>query len=166
MKIKLFQSFAGLLFFGLITTSCNPASNQNSNIVLKDFGPQPTVLDIEAHTLSNNYFRVALWTGEFLQLTVMSIPVGGEIGLEQHPDTDQFLRIESGKAKVMMGDTEHSLTFVKEIGEDFAIFVPAGKWHNLINIGNKPLKIYSIYAPVEHPHGTIHRTPEDDDHHH
>jgi mannose-6-phosphate isomerase-like protein (cupin superfamily) len=95
----------------------------------------------------------------------MSIPVGGEIGLEQHPETDQFLRIEDGQGKVMMGDIKESLTFVQTAEKDFAIIVPAGKWHNLINTGNKPLKLYSIYSPVEHPQGTIHKTVEDDEHH-
>jgi Fe-Mn family superoxide dismutase len=62
---------------------------------------------------------------------------------------------------VMMGDTEKSLTFNKAVESDFAIFVPAGKWHNIINTGNKPLKLYSIYSPVEHPHGTVHKTQEE-----
>ncbi|MCL2683267.1 MAG: cupin domain-containing protein [Bacteroidales bacterium] len=158
MKIAL---CSGLLLFAI---SCDRTSKMSEDVVLKDYGAEPTVLDIEAYTLSNDNFRIALWTGEYLQVTLMSIPVGGEIGLEQHNDVDQFLRIEEGQAKVMMGDAEHSLTFVKEIGKDFAIFVPAGKWHNLINIGNKPLKLYSIYAPAEHPHGTVHRTQEDDVH--
>jgi mannose-6-phosphate isomerase-like protein (cupin superfamily) len=99
----------------------------------------------------------------------MSIPVGGEVGLEQHTDTDQFLRVEDGQAKVLMGDTEKSLTFVKTAEKDFAIIVPAGKWHNIINTGDKPLKLYSIYAPVEHPHGTVHKTfeeAEEAEHHH
>ena len=134
-----------------------------------DYGAEPTVLDIDAYTLSNDNFRTALWTGTLLQVTLMSIPVGGEIGLEQHPDTDQFLRIEDGQAKVMMGDTEESLTFVQTAEKDFAIIVPAGKWHNLINTGDKPLKLYSIYSPVEHPHGTVHKTFEEakeaEDHH-
>jgi len=91
----------------------------------------------------------------------MSIPVGCDIGLEQHTETDQFLRIEDGQAKVMMGDSEESLTFIQTAEKDFAIIVPAGKWHNIINIGNKPLKLYSIYSPVEHPHGTVHKTQEE-----
>jgi mannose-6-phosphate isomerase-like protein (cupin superfamily) len=81
--------------------------------------------------------------------------------LEQHTGTDQFLRIEDGQAKVLMGDTENLLTFVKTAEKDFAIIVPAGKWHNIINTGDKPLKLYSIYSPVEHPHGTVHKTFEE-----
>jgi mannose-6-phosphate isomerase-like protein (cupin superfamily) len=91
----------------------------------------------------------------------MSIPVGGEVGLEQHSNTDQFLRIESGKAKVMTGNAKDSLDFSKTVGEDYAILIPAGKWHNIINTGDKPLKLYSIYAPTEHPFGTIHKTQKE-----
>lgn len=127
-------------------------------VEIRDYGAEPTVLDIESYTLNNEDFRTTLWTGDKLQATLMSIPVGGEIGLELHPDTDQFLRIESGQAQVMMGDREDSLYFVKNARADFAIFVPAGKWHNLVNMGNVPVKLYSIYTPVEHPHGTVHKT--------
>ncbi|MCL2097626.1 MAG: cupin domain-containing protein [Bacteroidales bacterium] len=145
-------------------TSCNGNAQSEritEEVVFQDYGSEPTVLDIEAYTMSNDNFRTALWTGTLLQVTLMSIPVGGEIGLEQHPDTDQFLRIEDGEAQVVMGDYETSLTFTATAGKDFAIFVPAGKWHNLINTGDKPLKLYSIYSPVEHPHGTVHKTFEE-----
>jgi len=136
--------------------------NQNpQNVILQDYGAEPTVLNIDAYTMSNDNFRTALWTGTKLQVTLMSIPVGGEVGLEQHTETDQFLRVEDGQAKVMMGDSENSLTFVQIAEKDFAIIVPAGKWHNIINTGNKPLKLYSIYSPVEHPHGTVHKTFEE-----
>ena len=165
MKIKTFLFFIVLLIFGLISTSCNqnPQGNNEhtTNVILKDYGAEPTVLDIDAYTMSNTNFRTALWTGTLLQVTLMSIPVGGEVGLEQHTDTDQFLRIEDGQGKVMMGDSEESLTFIQTAEKDFAIIVPAGKWHNIINTGDKPLKLYSIYAPVEHPHGTVHKTFEE-----
>ena len=156
-----------LFFVGLLLAGCTTNTpNKVSDVALKDYGPEPLVLDIDAATLSNENFRLALWTGSLMQVTVMSIPVGGEIGLEQHIDTDQFLRIEEGQGKVLMGDTEDALTFVRDVEADFAVFVPAGKWHNLINTGKTPLKLYSIYAPAEHPHGTIHKTCEDDEHHH
>ena len=82
----------------------------------------------------------------------------GDIGLELHPDIDQFLRIEQGEGRVLMGDAEDKLDFVQEVKADYSVFVPAGKWHNLVNTGNEPIKLYSIYAPVEHPHGTVHKT--------
>lgn len=78
-------------------------------IELKDYGAEPAVLDIEAYTLGNENFRTVLWTGTNLQVTLMTIPVGGEVGLELHPDIDQFLRIEEGEAKVMMGDSKEDL---------------------------------------------------------
>ena len=167
MKNRLFPFFAALLLLGWSTMSCNRhlqsehVTEQDSEVVLKDYGAEPTVLDIEAYTMSNDNFRTALWTGTKLQVTLMSISVDGEVGLEQHPDTDQFLRIEDGQGKVVMGDDKESLTFTKIAEKDFAIFVPAGKWHNIINTGDKPLKLYSIYSPVEHPHGTIHKTFEE-----
>jgi len=150
--------FAGLILAGCCNQNCGSTVSQKADVALKDYGAEPTVLNIDAYTVSNDNFRTALWTGTFLQLTLMSIPVGGEIGLEQHPDTDQFLRIEDGQGKVLMGDSENALTFVKTVEADFAVFIPAGKWHNLVNTGDKPLKLYSIYAPVEHPHGTVHKT--------
>ena len=151
--------WTGLLLLAWSMTSCN--GNSQTEVVLKDYGAAPTVLNIDAFTTTNPNFRTALWTGTFLQVTLMSIPVGGEVGLEIHPDTDQFLRIEEGQANVLMGDTEESLTFNKAAEKDFAIIVPAGKWHNIINTGSKPLKLYSIYAPVHHPFGTVHRTFEE-----
>ena len=82
-----------------------------------------------------------------MQMTVMSIPAGGDIGLEMHPDIDQFLRVEAGTGIMMMGDTEDNLDFEARVEHDFAIFIPAGKWHNLMNDSDEPLKVYSIYAP-------------------
>ncbi len=138
-------------------------------IVLKDYGKAPIVLDIEAYTEGNDNFRTALWTGSNLQVTLMSIPVGGDIGLELHSDIDQFLRIEQGEGRVMMGNTQDKLDFVQEVKADHAIFIPAGKWHNLVNTGNTAIKLYSIYAPIEHPHGTVHKTQTEAieaEHHH
>jgi len=129
-----------------------------------DHGPNPFVVDIKKATLNNDTFRTAMWTGNHLQLTLMSIPVGDDIGLEVHPYVDQFLRIEEGHGLVMMGDSSHNLTFRQPAYDDSAIFIPAGTWHNLINTGSKPIKLYSIYAPPNHPWGTIHNTKADDRH--
>ncbi|GAA2442643.1 cupin domain-containing protein [Streptomyces macrosporus] len=126
-------------------------------------GPQPHVLDIEKATLANDTYRTALWTGHHLQLTVMSIEPGGEIGLEMHPDRDQFLRVESGRGRVRMGPARDDLAFDREVSDDWVVLVPAGSWHNVINIGEEPLKIYSLYGPPEHPHGTVHRTKAEAD---
>ncbi|SDH27882.1 Mannose-6-phosphate isomerase, cupin superfamily [Alteribacillus persepolensis] len=133
----------------------------NEHISLQDYGSQPFVVNIEEATTQNNTFRTALWTGEHLQVTVMSIDVGDDIGLEIHPDVDQFLRIEQGQGLVQMGETQDQLPFETRVRDDDAIMVPAGMWHNLTNIGNVPLKLYTIYAPPEHPYGTVHQTKAD-----
>lgn len=132
----------------------------------RDYGPCPFVINIERATRQNYYFRVALWTGEYLQLTLMSINVGDDIGLEMHNELDQFIRIEEGQGIVMMGDKKEELDFRAKVYDDYAVFIPAGKWHNLINTGRTPLKLYSIYAPPEHPRGTVHETKEDAEEHH
>lgn len=123
-----------------------------------DYGANPFVVDINKATRSNHTFRTAMWTGKHLQLTLMSIPAGEDIGLERHPDVDQFLRIEEGQGLVLMGESKDHLYFKQPVYDDFAIFIPAGTWHNLINTGNTPLKLYSIYAPPNHPWGTIYPT--------
>jgi len=130
-------------------------------IILKDYGPAPFAVDIEEAAKQNDNFRLALWTGKHLQLTLMSLNVGEDIGLEVHPDLDQFIRIEEGRGLVRMGDTKDRLDFQANVSEDYAFIIPAGKWHNLINTGNRPLKLYSIYAPPQHPFGTVHRTKAD-----
>lgn len=124
---------------------------------MQDKGPNPYVVNIEELTLQNETFRTAAWTGAQMQMTLMAIQPGDDIGLEVHDDHDQFLRIEQGTARVEMGPTETELQ-TWEAEDDFAIFVPAGTWHNIINTGNQSLKLYSIYAPAEHAHGTIHAT--------
>lgn len=124
---------------------------------MNDHGPNPYVVNIEGLTLQNETFRTAAWTGSQLQMTLMAIQPGEDIGLEVHDDHDQFLRIEQGTARVEMGPTETDLT-AQNAEDDFAIFVPAGTWHNIINTGDDVLKLYSIYAPAEHAHGTVHET--------
>jgi len=123
-----------------------------------DYGPEPFAVNIEQATINNNCFRRALWTGCHLQLTLMCIAVGGDIGLEMHPNLDQFIRIEDGHGLVRMGDAKNRLDFQTCVGKDYAFIIPAGAWHNLINIGRRPIKLYSIYAPPQHPRGTIHPT--------
>lgn len=129
--------------------------------IIKDHGKQPFSLDIEDATKENDTFRTAIWTGEHLQVTLMSIPVGEDIGLENHQTTDQFLRLEDGKGIVQMGKQKDRLDYNVKVSDDDAIMVPAGFWHNIVNTGNKPLKLYSIYAPPEHPFGTVHQTKEE-----
>ncbi|WP_254434105.1 cupin domain-containing protein [Halobacillus sp. Marseille-Q1614] len=136
-------------------------SSNEERIDLDDYGTQPFVVDIEEASKQNTTFRTAIWTGDHLQVTVMSIDVGDDIGLEVHPDVDQFLRIEEGEGLVQMGDSKDQLDFEAPVYDDYAIMVPAGKWHNLTNTGDEPLKLYTIYAPPEHPFGTVHETKAD-----
>ena len=128
---------------------------------LEDYGPEPFAVNIEEITKLNDNYRTALWTGRHLQLTLMSIKVGGDIGLEMHPDLDQFIRIEEGQGVVKMGERKDRLNFQRKVYDDFAFIIPAGTWHNLINTGNIPIKLYSIYAPPQHPKGTVHKTKAD-----
>jgi mannose-6-phosphate isomerase-like protein (cupin superfamily) len=123
-----------------------------------DYGTNPFVINITEATRKNNNFRTVLWTGDHLQLTLMSINVGEDIGLENHPNLDQFLRIEAGQGVVQMGKNKERLDFQRRVQDDSAILIPAGTWHNLINTGNVPLKLYSIYSPPQHPPGTVHET--------
>jgi mannose-6-phosphate isomerase-like protein (cupin superfamily) len=119
--------------------------------------------DIETVTLSNSTFRTVVFTGRNMQLTVMRIPAGEEIGLEMHDHVDQFLRIEEGRARVTFGPSKDELTDTHEVQEDSAVIVPAGTWHNVINAGDGDLKLYSLYSPPEHPDGTVHKTKAEAD---
>lgn len=127
---------------------------------MHDYGAEPLVVDIDHFAKMNPNYRTTLWTGRHLQVTLMSIKVGGDIGLEMHPNLDQFIRVESGCGLVKMGRRRERLDIEEEVDENYAIVIPAGTWHNLMNIENKPLKLYSIYAPPGHPFGTIHETKE------
>lgn len=122
---------------------------------LKDYGPNPFVFNIDNATMQNTNYRTTLWTDEHMQLTLMSINPGEDIGLEMHPNVDQFLRIESGKGYVKMGAKKDNLDHNATVYENCAIIVPAGMWHNVINTGTVPIKLYSIYAPPKHPFDTV-----------
>lgn len=111
--------------------------------------------NIEDITKENENFRKVLYTGKFSQLVVMSLKPGEEIGAEVHEDHDQFFRFEKGKGKVIIDGNEY------EVEDDFAVIVPAGANHNVINTGDKDLKLYTIYSPAEHREGVVHATKQD-----
>jgi len=112
--------------------------------------------NIQKKTLENTNFREVLYTGAHMQLVVMSLKPLEDTGMEVHPNVDQFFRIEKGQAKVIMNGEEAILT------DDMVAIVPAGVQHNVINISNtEDLKLYTIYAPANHPEGTIHATKAD-----
>ena len=131
---------------------------------IRDYGCEPFIFNINHATNMNQNFRTALWTGRAMQLTLMSIPVHGDIGIEMHDDVDQFIRIESGRAKVYMGSCRNNLQEQACVDGNYAIIIPAGTWHNIVNVGNRPLKLYSLYAPPKHPFGTVHQTQADAEH--
>jgi mannose-6-phosphate isomerase-like protein (cupin superfamily) len=91
----------------------------------------------------------------------MSIPVGGDVGLESHPETDQFLRLDAGRGRVQMGPAKDQLDYDREVGDGWAIFVPAGTWHDVTNIGDVPMQLYTVYAPVHHAAGKVQATAAD-----
>lgn len=111
--------------------------------------------DIEQQTQANDDFRRVLYTGPHMQLVLMALPPGEEIGAEVHQDTDQFFRVEGGTGVVVIDGRE------SPIESETAIVVPAGARHNIRNTGNEPLRIYTLYAPPEHADGTVHRTRAD-----
>ena len=177
---KGFIYFAALAMVGFFMTSCVQPESQTTveeplveaeplSLEYRDFGNDPFVFNIEDYTKDNETYRTVLWTGEYMQLTLMSLLPGEDIGLEIHNNHDQFIRVEEGEGIVKMGDAEDDLSFQERVEDDFAIMIPAGKWHNVINDSDKPLKIYSIYAPREHNPNTVHTTRADalaDEHDH
>ena len=113
------------------------------------------VINIEDKTKENTNFRTVLHTGTQSQLTVMSLKPGEDIGSEVHSVGDQFIRIEQGKGKAVLDGVEH------DVEDDFAIVIPAGIEHNVVNTGDEDMKLYSIYSPAEHPAGAVHPTKAD-----
>lgn len=135
--------------------------NRRNCLKQTDYGPNPFVANIPCEASENQNFRTAFWTGKCLQMTLMCIPRCGEIGVEMHEKTDQVIRVEQGKALVKIGKCEKQLEYQQTMCAGDVVFVPAGTWHNVINVGMCPLKVSSIYAPPHHPKGTVHRTKEE-----
>ncbi len=114
------------------------------------------VINIEKETIENTNFRKVLYTAKHSQLVVMCLKPKEEIGMETHPDSDQFFRFEKGKAKVIIDGNEYG------VGDGFAVVVPAGAQHNVINTSeSEPLKLYTIYSPSHHKDGIIRTTKEE-----
>lgn len=128
-------------------------------IKITDNGPQPNVFDIETATKENSTYRTVAWTGKYLQVTLMSIPPGSSIGLEVHPETDQFLRLDAGSGVCRMGPAADDLTET-EVNDGWSIQVPAGTWHDVVNTGPEPLRLYAVYAPSHHAQGKVHASAE------
>ncbi|MCA9375924.1 MAG: cupin domain-containing protein [Candidatus Doudnabacteria bacterium] len=117
------------------------------------------VANIEQETLKNTDYRRVLYTAKNSQLVLMNIQPGDEIGLETH-HLDQFIRIEQGEATAMLDGVEYNME------DDFAVVIPAGTEHNVINTGTEELKLYSVYSPPEHKDGVVHATKADESEEH
>jgi mannose-6-phosphate isomerase-like protein (cupin superfamily) len=116
------------------------------------------VTNIEAKTLANDRFREVLFTAQNVQLVLMTLKGGEEIGLETHDDVDQFIRVEAGQGRAILDGREHALE------DGSAVVIPAGTAHNIVNASpTEPLRLYTLYSPPEHPDGTVHETKAEAD---
>lgn len=111
--------------------------------------------NIEKDTLDNNNFRKVLYTGEHMQLVLMTLKPKEEIGIETHPTIDQFFRFEAGKGKCIINGNEY------QVKDGDSIIIPSGSEHNIINTGKEPLKMYTIYTPPNHKDGIVFKTKEE-----
>ena len=120
--------------------------------------PEPCVINVEKMSVQNGNFRTTIWTGNCLQMTLMCIEPHDDIGVEIHENTDQMIRVEQGKAEVRIGNCRNRLDMRQYMEKGDVVFIPAGTWHNVINTEGAVLKLSSVYAPPNHPRGTVHRT--------
>ncbi len=133
---------------------CNSCENKCQD----EHGGEVYSANISKIAFANQNFRESVWTGKYLQMTLMSIPCRSEIGVELHSDTDQYIRVEHGIALALTGNNKDALCNKYKLNTGEAIFIPAGVWHNIINIGRRSLKISSVYAPPHHPKCTVEKT--------
>lgn len=169
-RISITNKMAIYIFPSLLLMACNGNPDQESsdiriqdkelNAVPETLQPEaePFVIDIEQATLGNENYREVSWTGEHIQLVLMSLAPGEEIDLEKHDDLDQFIRVEQGQAQIQMGRTRDDLNFERNVEHDWATLIPAGYYHYVKNTGDTALKIYTLYAPGTHPEETVHKT--------
>ena len=120
-----------------------------------DKGPLPTSFNLEAKAIENENYRTTLWTGAHLQLTLMSIPVGGEIPLEVHQNEDQMVYIIRGEAQVTVVSKDRDRDLVQQLKSGYCALIPATKQHLIKNTGSRELKLFSVYAPPVHMRGSI-----------
>ena len=120
-----------------------------------EHGGEIYFLNVEKCANKNSNFRESIWTGSYLQMTLMSLSPSCDVGVEVHNDADQYIRVEHGYACVVYGCDHNFLNNKKKIGKGDAVLIPAGTWHNVINIGRCELKLSSVYAPPHHPKCTV-----------
>lgn len=120
-----------------------------------EHGGEVYVVNVGKVANRNDNFRESIWTGKYLQTTIMSIPRGNDIGVELHKDTDQYITVEHGNAMALLGEKENCLDKRYNLMQGDSIFIPAGVWHNIVNMGRCALKLSSVYAPPHHPKCTV-----------
>jgi len=130
-------------------------------MTIEDVGPQPRSFDLEQATRENTNYRTLAWSGRYLQVTLMSIPVGRASDWRCTRKPTSFLRLDAGRGRVQIGTAKDQLTFDEEVSDGWCILIPAGSWHNVTNIGEEPMQVYAIYAPAHHKPGKIHKTASD-----
>ena len=130
---------------------CSKCENRCQN----EHGGEIYYLNVEKSANKNRNFRESIWTGRYLQMTLMSIHCGEDIGIELHKDTDQYIRVEHGYALVLTGCDSKNLDNKHKLTTGDAVLIPAGVWHNIVNIGRCDLKLSSVYAPPHHPKCTV-----------
>lgn len=154
----------GPMSYNNAQNSANQPSNMSQQgFGIRDYGNLPVVFDMETMTKMNDKFRTVLWTGTYMQIVLMSIKPGEDIGIEIHPDMDQFIRIEEGDGLVQMGSSRDNLNFSQIVEDDDSIIIPAGAWHNVSNTGDVDMKLYTIYAPPHYAYGLVQETKEEAD---
>lgn len=126
-------------------------TEQNCGCGGQGYVPKEMVMNVPRMANTNKFYRKEIWTGYNSQMTVMSIPVKGEVGTEVHKENDQIIRIEGGFGLVVFGKGEETIRVT--MGD--TVFVPAGICHNIVNVGRMPLKLSSTYSPSHHPVGTV-----------
>lgn len=130
-------------------------------LTIQDTGPKQDAFDLERATVENDEYRHIAWSGRYLQVSLMSIEPGSSIGLEVHPETDQFVRLDAGQGTAKMGPSKEQLDWEQDVSDGWCVVVPAGMWHDIVNTGDEPMRLYTVYAPVHHAAGAVHPTPED-----
>ena len=130
-------------------------------LAIQDLGPKQDSFDLERATVENGEYRRIAWSGRFLQVSLMSIEPGSSIGLEVHPETDQFIRLDAGQGVAKMGPSEDQLDWEQAVSDGWCVMVPAGMWHDIVNTGDDPMHLYTVYAPVHHAAGIVHPTSDD-----
>lgn len=137
----------------------NPELNEVPESLLPE--AEPLAINLEEATVNNQNFREVIWTGDHMQLVLLSLEPGEEIAMEMHEDLNQLLKIEKGQAQILIGPSRDELNFEREVQEDWAVLIPANHYHSVKNTGEGPLKLYTLFAPGAYPQNEVVETLEE-----